>query len=405
MSSSNINDTGAIQALLEQLRSSEAWQRAVASTNAVGGTTQNDAGASTAPAPAPVPETYSGSANALTRTYPTAPSTQPHGSSAGLEASASYPTTAGGIAGGSTAPPGAHSVPPNAQSVASLLSQLQASSTFAAVAGPSPSGAASLSTPAFRRPAYATPPAGSPEFPGPDAALPSNTPPGKAACMGTGKPTIATATTTGALAPRDPTQRQDLRACTFQQALPHLARLSEDEGFLKALAANGARRQIIVHFAHTVHWGWVDVSTHARGGFRLTDESRTGGLGAAALEGTAGNPAETRREGQDGTHPTLTDSFRAELAKFDRERILPAWDGLLTKQQAALESLGVPAMFPTTQQADREVRASLMHGQRIVLMADANAPVYQRQQEVMQVLGRIVKNEGSHTTHSAGRDG
>ena len=52
----------------------------------------------------------------------------------------------------------------------------------------------------------------------------------------------------------------------------------------------------------------------------------------------------------------LTDSFRAELLKFDRERVLPAWDGLVTKQQAALEALGVPAMFPSTQPPDREVR-------------------------------------------------
>lgn len=52
----------------------------------------------------------------------------------------------------------------------------------------------------------------------------------------------------------------------------------------------------------------------------------------------------------------LTDSFCAELQRFDRERVLPAWDGLLAKQQAALEALGVPAMFPTAQAADREVR-------------------------------------------------
>lgn len=53
----------------------------------------------------------------------------------------------------------------------------------------------------------------------------------------------------------------------------------------------------------------------------------------------------------------MTESFRAELAKFDRERVLPAWDGLVTKQQAALEVLGVPAMFPTTLNTDRQVRA------------------------------------------------
>ncbi|KAI0775440.1 hypothetical protein BC629DRAFT_707257 [Irpex lacteus] len=49
---------------------------------------------------------------------------------------------------------------------------------------------------------------------------------------------------------------------------------------------------------------------------------------------------------------SLTDSFRRELQKFDAERVLPAWDGLLAKQQAALESLGVPAIYPTTASAE-----------------------------------------------------
>ncbi|CDO74128.1 hypothetical protein BN946_scf185043.g178 [Trametes cinnabarina] len=110
-------------------------------------------------------------------------------------------------------------VPPNQQSVASLLSQLQASSAFAAVAGQSRNFAS-------QQPVYAPSPAGIPEFPGPGAAPPS-------AITSTTAPTA----TTVASAPRALPPRQDLRNCTFQQALPHIARLSEDEGFLKALAA------------------------------------------------------------------------------------------------------------------------------------------------------------------------
>ena len=49
-------------------------------------------------------------------------------------------------------------------------------------------------------------------------------------------------------------------------------------------------------------------------------------------------------------------AFEKELMKFDMERVLPAWDGLITRQQAALESLGVPAMFPTDTVTDREAR-------------------------------------------------
>lgn len=52
----------------------------------------------------------------------------------------------------------------------------------------------------------------------------------------------------------------------------------------------------------------------------------------------------------------MSTAFKRELAKFDSERALPAWDGLLTKQQIAMESLGVPTMFSTTTKTDREVR-------------------------------------------------
>ena len=51
----------------------------------------------------------------------------------------------------------------------------------------------------------------------------------------------------------------------------------------------------------------------------------------------------------------MASTFKRELARFDSDRVLPAWDGLLAKQQNTLESLGVPTMFSTTAKADREV--------------------------------------------------
>jgi hypothetical protein len=51
----------------------------------------------------------------------------------------------------------------------------------------------------------------------------------------------------------------------------------------------------------------------------------------------------------------MNDAHRKELQKFDAERVLFAWDGLLQKQQSSLEALGVPTMFPTDLQVDREV--------------------------------------------------
>ena len=56
---------------------------------------------------------------------------------------------------------------------------------------------------------------------------------------------------------------------------------------------------------------------------------------------------------------TLTQAYKKELHKFDTQRVIVAWDGLMSKQQAALESLGVPAMYVTDLTVDRE--ASVHH--------------------------------------------
>jgi len=56
----------------------------------------------------------------------------------------------------------------------------------------------------------------------------------------------------------------------------------------------------------------------------------------------------------------MNDAFRKELQKFDSERVLFAWDGLLQKQQSSLEALGVPTMFPTDLRANREVSIAAM---------------------------------------------
>lgn len=52
-------------------------------------------------------------------------------------------------------------------------------------------------------------------------------------------------------------------------------------------------------------------------------------------------------------------AFKKELEKFDRERVLLAWDGLIAKQQTALALQGVPTMFMTNDSNDREVTYSI----------------------------------------------
>jgi hypothetical protein len=50
----------------------------------------------------------------------------------------------------------------------------------------------------------------------------------------------------------------------------------------------------------------------------------------------------------------LTQAYQKELRKFDTQRVTAAWDGLVSKQQAALEALGVPVMYVSDLAADRE---------------------------------------------------
>ena len=51
----------------------------------------------------------------------------------------------------------------------------------------------------------------------------------------------------------------------------------------------------------------------------------------------------------------MSESFQRELQKFDKERVLSAWDTLQRKQQGALEALNVPSVFVTDVASDLEV--------------------------------------------------
>ncbi|KAF8338987.1 uncharacterized protein EI90DRAFT_2436607 [Cantharellus anzutake] len=49
----------------------------------------------------------------------------------------------------------------------------------------------------------------------------------------------------------------------------------------------------------------------------------------------------------------LEKEFRHELRKYDKERVLIAWDSLTEKQQTTLEKLGVPTMYVTKDPKER----------------------------------------------------
>lgn len=57
----------------------------------------------------------------------------------------------------------------------------------------------------------------------------------------------------------------------------------------------------------------------------------------------------------------MSTSFRKELYKFDVERVLVAWDGMMAKQQMALEVLAVPGMFVSSSSSDVEVSHAFFH--------------------------------------------
>ena len=95
----------------------------------------------------------------------------------------------------------------------------------------------------------------------------------------------------------------------------------------------------------------------------------------------------------------LQDAYQKEMGKFDRERVLPAWDGLITRQQGQLEALGVPNMFVTSDPRDTEVRFAnrtpspqLTPSRYHFLACLCGLTQPQRQKQIIHVLLGLVGN-------------
>lgn len=88
----------------------------------------------------------------------------------------------------------------------------------------------------------------------------------------------------------------------------------------------------------------------------------------------------------------MSDVFRTELRRFDAERVLPAWDGLVRGQQARLEALKVPTMFVTNDVGDIEVRVPYLstYAQHGRSRPHAKHPFIQKQRRVAHVLEDIL---------------
>ncbi|KAJ7590766.1 alpha/beta-hydrolase [Mycena floridula] len=135
--------------------------------------------------------------------------------------------------------------------------------------------------------------------------------------------------------------QQDLRNLSFQKSLPHLARLSEDTGFVATLTELKRKQdeleRKLFEEREAIHQKYQDKVKLA-----LTKAKMIG-------SGISKHEADM-----------LSDAYARELSKFDRERVLPAWDSMVTRQQEALTRLEVPTMFCTDVASDREVNFELL---------------------------------------------
>ncbi|KAF9224350.1 alpha/beta-hydrolase, partial [Gyrodon lividus] len=128
---------------------------------------------------------------------------------------------------------------------------------------------------------------------------------------------------------------QDVRSLSFQQALPHLTQLSGNPEFVASIVRLQQEQkdleQQLWEERHAIHKKHEEKVKVAR--------TKAGLIGAGLSKHEA---------------DMMNDAYRRDLQRFGAERALLAWDGLIQKQQAALEALGVPTMFPTSSQAHCE---------------------------------------------------
>ncbi|KAG2071918.1 hypothetical protein BDR04DRAFT_1097576 [Suillus decipiens] len=267
MNFTNINDPAGIKALLEQLRSSQAWQQSIVVGADPNGIAKNPPPTSATPQATPLP-------------------TQPVATTSNV----SKPSS----------------------SVADLLSQLHSSEHVQEI----PPGPSQPSTSRF------TPQQASLQVSQVTSHRSTPRPPEDSVHH--------SATSTNAF-----THGQELRTMSFQQALPHLTRLAENADFVTAIAQLREEQKDLEkqlweerQAIHRKHENKVKVA-----------QTKAGLIGGGISQHEA---------------DMLNDAFRKELQKFDAERVLFVWDGLLRKQQSALEGLGVPTMFPSDLRVDRE---------------------------------------------------
>lgn len=128
-----------------------------------------------------------------------------------------------------------------------------------------------------------------------------------------------------------------VRQMSFQQALPRLAELSENQGFVS-----------LIRKLHTEQTVLEQKLWQERCAIQAKYEERV----KVAITKAKMTGSELSRHQAN----MLSDAYAQEIRKFDKERVLPAWDGLIAQQQTALEQQDVPTMFSTSQPDTRQLQ-------------------------------------------------
>ncbi|KAI6105392.1 hypothetical protein F5141DRAFT_123978 [Pisolithus sp. B1] len=308
MSFTNINDPEGIKALLEQLRASQVWQSTV---NAAVPPASLSVGAPT-PDLAASNESTRGERSQLSLAPLSSPRSQ------------STPPQPG--SGPAATGVSAKAAP----SVASLLSQLNATGWTQPASTAVSEGVLSVSSTGTAGPSRVSNPRSSSldhqSFP-PESKQQQIQP------LRSPNPPQPSITTTP--------PEEDVRFISFQQALPHLSQLASNSKFIASVGRlRGEQKELEQRL-------WEERSAIRRKHEEKVKVART----KASMTG-----AELSKHEVD----MLNDAFRREVQKFDAERVLIAWDALIEKQQVALETLGVPTMFRTGSKENLEKQKKVM---------------------------------------------
>ncbi|KIY71762.1 hypothetical protein CYLTODRAFT_345247 [Cylindrobasidium torrendii FP15055 ss-10] len=135
--------------------------------------------------------------------------------------------------------------------------------------------------------------------------------------------------------------QDDRRKYSYKQALPIIGELAQDEAFVEAINQMKKEQNDLEKLLHSQR---REITTMHEGKVKVAKQRAN----------IVGQPI-TRHDAL-----MLNDNWKKALAKFDREKVLPLWDDLVSRQQQKLEKMGVPTMFETQEQDEREKQQKLV---------------------------------------------